>query len=168
VEFSTETNLQFTYVLITMNDDHNEDQEPTGTISIFRQIQSMTIADKIQFAMHAGKEARSILIKDPNKQVAMAVLSSPKLNEDEVLLMAQSRNVSEDVLRKIAKNKDWTKKYPICLSLVNNPKTPIAIALAILTIIKTKDLALLIKNRNVPQALRSSASRYLKMRRQAT
>jgi hypothetical protein len=146
----------------------NDDQKPTETISLFSQIQSMTIADKIQYAIRAGKEARSILIKDPNKQVSMAVLGSPKLNEDEVLLMAQSRNVSEDVLRTIAKNKDWTKKYPVSLALVNNPKTPIAVTLPFLTSIKTKDLALLAKNRNVPQALRASASRYLKMRQQTS
>lgn len=146
----------------------NDDQKSTETISAFRQIQSMTIADKIQFAIRAGKEARSILIKDPNKQIAMAVLRSPKLNEDEVLLMSQSRNVSDDVLRTIAKNKDWTKKYPVCLALVNNPKTPIAVTLPIIKSIKTKDLALLVKNRNISQAMRSSASSQLKMRQQTS
>ncbi len=151
-----------------MESKNQEDKTSLGSVSLFRQIQSMTVSDKIQFAIRAGKEARSILIKDPNKQVAMSVLSSPKINEDEVLLMAQSRNVSDDVLRTIAKNKNWIRKYPICLSLVNNPKTPVAITLSTLKVIKAKDLALLVKNRNVSQALRTSASRLLKVRLQGS
>lgn len=129
--------------------------------NLFQQIQSMTVAEKIQFALHAGKDARSILIKDPNKQVATAVLHSPKITEDEILLIAQSRNVSDDILRSIAKNKDWVQKYSICLALVNNPKAPLSISLSFLPMIKRKDLIFLTKNKNIGEALRSSAIRLL-------
>jgi len=132
--------------------------------NLFQQIQSMTVAEKIQFALHAGKDARSILIRDSNKQVAMAVLHSPKITEDEILLIAQSRNVSDDILRLIAKNKDWAQKYSICLALVNNPKTPLSTALSFLSMIKRKDMVFLAKNRNIGEALRSSAIRLLQTR----
>ena len=151
-----------------MEEENKTKKESSEARSLASQIQSMTIADKIRFVLKAGKEARSILVKDPNKQVAMAVLSSPKINEDEILLMAQSRNVSDDILRAIAKNRDWTRRYPICLALVNNPKTPLAVTWLFLPRIRTKDLSLLVKNHNIPQALRTSAGGLLKSRQQSS
>src|SRR6266446_9243174 len=54
--------------------------------SVYSRIQFMTVAEKVQFALHADKEARTVLFKDSNRQVALAVLSSPKLTEDEVVM----------------------------------------------------------------------------------
>jgi len=127
--------------------------------SVFRRIQVMTVAEKIQFALRTDKEGRSILFKDSNRQVALAVLGSPKLTEEEVVLMAQSRNVSEEVLRVISKNRQWMKNYSIIVGLVNNPKTPISIALAQLSRLKQQDLAVLARSRSVSEALRSGANR---------
>ncbi len=130
-------------------------------ISVYCRIQVMTVAEKIQFALRADKEARSVLFKDSNRQVALAVLSSPKLTEDEVVMMAQSRNVSDEVLRVISKNRQWMKNYSIVLGLVYNPKTPIGIALAQLQYLKPQDLAILAKNRGVAETLRSAANRLI-------
>jgi Zn-dependent metalloprotease len=132
--------------------------------SLLQRIQSMSVSEKVQFALHAGKDARSILIRDPNEQIAMAVLNSPKITEDEVLQIAQSRNVSDNILRALAKNRDWKKKYSINLALVNNPKTPIGVSLSFLQLLKKKDLAALTKNRNIGEALRSAANRLLRTR----
>jgi 2,3-bisphosphoglycerate-independent phosphoglycerate mutase len=132
--------------------------------SLLQQIQSMTVSEKVKFALHAGKDARSILIRDTNEQVAMAVLNSPKITEEEILQIAQSRNISDNILRAIAKNRDWTKKYPISIALVNNPKTPIGVSLNFLPTLKKKDLMALAKNRNVGEALRTSANRLLHTR----
>lgn len=130
-------------------------------ITLHQRIQSMTVADKVQFAMRAGKDARSMLLKDPNRQVSLAVLSSPKITEDEIVLIAQSRNVSDDILRSVGKNREWLKNYSVLFALVNNPKTPPGISLPLLAKVKPKDLTLLAKNRNVPEAIRSGAHRLL-------
>jgi len=133
-------------------------------VSVYHRIQVMTVAEKIQFALRADKEARSILFKDSNKQVALAILGSPKLTEDEVVMMAQSRNVSDEVLRVISKNREWMKSYSIVLGLVNNPKTPIGIALAQLSRLKAQDLTILSKNRGVAETLRSAANQLIVVR----
>lgn len=129
--------------------------------SVYHRIQVMTVAEKIQFAMRADKEARSILFKDSNRQVSLAVLGSPKLTEDEVIMMAQSRSVSDEVLRVISKNRQWMRNYSIVLGLVNNPKTPIGISLAQLQYLKPQDLTVLTKSRSVSEALRSGANRLI-------
>lgn len=132
--------------------------------TVYRMIQQMTVSEKVRFAMKADKTARSLLIKDPNKQVALAVVESPKITEQEVESIAQSRNVSEDVIRAIAKKRDWLKNYAIVHALVNNPKTPVGIATTLLPQLKNRDLNLLVKSRGISEAVRSQAAKLLKIR----
>jgi len=134
-------------------------------VSVYHRIQIMNVAEKMQFALKADKEARSILFKDSNKQVSLAVLSSPKLTEDEVVMMAQSRNVSDEALRAIRKNRQWMKNYSVILALVNNPKCPITIAMSLLQHLKANDLAILAKNRGVAEVLRTTANRLIQTRK---
>jgi len=47
---------------------------------------------------------RAILVRDPNKLVASAVLSSPKLSMGEVEAFAKMATVTEDVLRALGQN----------------------------------------------------------------
>jgi hypothetical protein len=131
------------------------------TINIYQHIQSMTVAEKVKFALHAGKEARTVLLKDPNRQVTLAVIGSPRITEEEILLLSQSKNTSDDLLRIVLKNRDWMKIYAICLALVNNPKTPLAMAVSLLPRINKRDLAMLGKSRNVPEAIRANARKVL-------
>lgn len=136
-------------------------QETTGgdSPSLYRRIQTMTVAEKVQFALKAGKEARNLLLKDPNRQVSGAVLNSPKITEDEILLIAQSRNVSDEILRMVGTKKEWLKNYAVVLALASNPKTPLGISMPLLPSIKMKDLSMMAKNRNLPEAIRTGANR---------
>jgi hypothetical protein len=132
--------------------------------TVYQMIQQMTVSEKVRYAMKADKPGRSLLLKDPNKQIALAVVESPKITEQEVESIAQSRNVSEDVIRAIAKKRDWLKNYAIVQALVNNPKTPVGIATTLLPQLKNRDLNLLAKNRGVSEAVRSQAAKFLKNR----
>ena len=87
----------------------------------------MTVPEKVKCATKGTREMRSILIRDPNRLVASAVLSCPKVNDAEVEAFAKMGNVSEDILRTIAKTRAWTKNYAVVLSLVKNSKTPVAL-----------------------------------------
>jgi hypothetical protein len=147
-----------------MEKDRPDGEAGDAPQTAFKLIQFMTVAEKVKFAMHAGKEARSILIRDPNKQVAMSVMSSPKITEEEILLIAQSRNASDDILRVIAANREWMKNYAICYALTSNPKTPLAISQSFLSSLRNKDLAVIGKGRNVSEALKVLAQKVLRNR----
>ena len=79
------------------------------------------------------REQRSQLIRDSNRIVATAVLTSPKLTESEVEAFAKMGNVSEDVLRIIGTNRGWLKNYGIVHAVTKNPKTPPAISMQFIT-----------------------------------
>ncbi len=57
------------------------------------------------------------------------------------------------------------KNYNIILALVTNPKTPAGIAVGLVSELKTRDLALLEKNKNVSEGVRVTAKRLLRARK---
>ena len=111
--------------------------------------------------MKGSREERTILIRDPNKIVAVAVLSSPKVSETEIEAIAKMTNVSDEILRIIGNTRAWMKNYRIVSALTRNPKTPQALAMTLLSRLQEKDVKLLISDRNVPDSLRTAARRRL-------
>jgi hypothetical protein len=93
--------------------------------------------------------------------VSAAVLSSPKLTEAEVESFSKMANVSEDVLRIIAMNRTWLKNYGVVLGLVKNPKTPPALSMQLLPRITERDMKMVAVDRNVPEALRLAARKFI-------
>jgi hypothetical protein len=130
-------------------------------LSVTQQIQQMSIVQRVRAAMKGSREMRSILIRDPNKLVASAVLSSPKLTLGEVEAFAKMANVTEDVLRAIATNRAWVKNYGVTLGLTRNPKTPVALSLTLMNRLVERDVKAVATDRNVPEPLRLAARKKL-------
>lgn len=132
-------------------------------ISVFARIARMTVKDRIRFALKGTREVRMILIRDPNRPVCAAVIQNPRITEHEVETISSLRTVSEEVLRVIATSRAWTRNYTIIHNLVRNPKTPVALSLNFLNRIQSRDLRQLGLNKNIPEIIRTTASRmYLK------
>lgn len=134
-----------------------EDEEPDSQV-----LSSLSIVDRMKLAMKGTKGQRAQLIRDSNKLVAAAVLSSPKLTESEVEAFAKMANVSEDVLRTIAMNRTWVKNYGVVAGLTRNPKTPPAISMQMLQRLNERDLKMLAIDRNVPEAVRIAARKFVR------
>lgn len=124
-------------------------------------VSSLPIADRLKLASKGTREQRGQLIRDANRIVATAVLTSPKLTESEVEAFAKMGNVSEDVLRIIGTNRAWLKNYGIVHAVTRNPKTPPAISMQLMHRLSEKDIKMLTTDRNVPEALRLAARRTL-------
>ncbi|PYR57233.1 MAG: hypothetical protein DMF91_19965 [Acidobacteria bacterium] len=134
--------------------DEDEDKD-----TVSQKIAAMSMPEKLKAATKGTKEMRAILVRDPNKLICAAVMSSPKLTEQEVEGIARTASVSEDVLRIIGANRAWMKNYKIASGLTRNPKTPLALSLNILHRINDRDLATLAVDRNVPEQLRIAAKK---------
>jgi hypothetical protein len=136
-------------------------EEDAGPIeekqSTVLRIAAMTVAQKMSLAMKGTREERSILIRDPNKIVAVAVLSSPKITEQEVAAIARMPNVSDEILRMIAHTRAWIKNYDVVLGLAKNAKTPLAVSMNLLPRLNDRDLRMLSQDRNIPDVLRITA-----------
>ena len=132
---------------------------PNERISIINRIMKMGMKDRTRLAMKGDRESRNILIRDPNRIVATAVVNNPRITEQEIEKIAAMRTVTEDILRQIATSRQWSRSYSIVHALARNPRTPIANCMNILSRLQLRDLAALSKNRNVSDAIRRQALR---------
>lgn len=127
--------------------------------SLVQKLASMSFTERLKAAMKGTREMRAILIRDPNKMVSAAVLSSPKLNDSEIEGFSRMTNVPEEVLRIIGANRAWTKSYSVVVGLTKNPKTPIGLSLNLMSRLNDRDVSNLASDRNVPEPLRQAARR---------
>jgi hypothetical protein len=138
----------------------NEDEDVPGErISMINRIMKMGVKDRVKLGMKGDREARNILIRDPNRLVSSAVVNNPRITEQEVETISSMRSISEDILRQIASNRQWSRSYSIMHSLAKNPRTPMANVLTIMSRLQLRDLVALSKNRNVSDAVRRQALR---------
>ncbi len=128
-----------------------------------KRLADMTVPEKVKAAMKGTREMRAVLVRDPNKMVAAAVLSCPKVTEQEVEAFARMTNVSEDILRTIGQTRAWVKNYSVLLGLTKNPKTPLAMTLTFLNRLNDRDLRGISLDRNVPEPLRIAARKKVVM-----
>lgn len=137
----------------------NDGEVSNERVSMISKIMNMNMKDRIKMAMKGNREARNILIRDPNRVVAQAVVNNPKLTEQEVEKITKMRTVPEDVLRQIAMNRQWARNYIIIHNLALNPRTPVGNAMSIIPRLQLRDLISMSKNKNVPDAIRRHALR---------
>ncbi|NCO82968.1 MAG: hypothetical protein COZ31_01065 [Nitrospirae bacterium CG_4_10_14_3_um_filter_44_29] len=145
--------------------EETEEAAEQRTQTLLQKIQGLSVAEKRMLAMRGGREARSILIKDTNKQIVMAVLDNPKIKEAEVEMFARSRSIPDEALRTITHTKEWMKNYGVLLAVVSNPKTPAGVAIPLLFNLKMRDLAALEKNRNIAEVIRTAAKKIVQARK---
>jgi hypothetical protein len=135
--------------------EHLETEGGTKMLSL------LSVMERMKLAFRGTREQRSVLIRDPNKLVATAVLSCPKLTDTEVESYARMANVSEEVLRIIGTTRAWVKNYAVAASLSKNPKTPIAISLQLIPRLTDRDIKMLATSRNVPEAVRALCRKFV-------
>ncbi len=141
--------------------DENEilDAEKQG--NLFALVQKMNVMQKIKLARMGNKEARGLLIRDRNKIVSSAAVRSPKITNQEVEGFAKARNVSDEVLRIIANNRDWTRSYGVKVALATNPKCPVPTAMKFVNYLQERDLRAIMKSKDVSSPVSTHARRLL-------
>jgi hypothetical protein len=160
-QFNFNTDDDFSMDLLS---DGVGDAPPEMRVSIEKQIAAMSPGKKIKLAYLGNKETRSILLRDRNKQVAVAVVKSGRMTDNEALNAAGNRNLGMDVLRELASNREFMRKYPIKVALVNNPRTPPSVAVPIVSQLQKHDLEQLSRNRNVSSVLFTMALKLMKQK----
>jgi hypothetical protein len=116
-------------------------------------INKLSVPAKMRLAALGNAFARSLLIRDPMRLVAVAAIKAPGVSDLEVAKYAGNHALDNDVIRYIAGRRDWTRLYGIKKSLCMNPKTPIAESSKMLIHLRDNDLRMLAKSKGVPSAV---------------
>jgi hypothetical protein len=154
----------------SVEDTHRVDDE-TGHevvgdkfLPLYARLAQMTVSQKIRRAMVGTAAERLLLVRDMNRLVAQAAVKSPGIQESEVVRISASRNVSEDVLRAIALDREWTRSHQIKLNLVQNPRTPFAFSAKLIQHLREHELKNLARSKNVTGAVAQAARQQLSRR----
>ncbi|GLH67124.1 hypothetical protein [Geothrix edaphica] len=143
-----------------------DDQGEEIVLTLSQRVAKLRTNQKIMLAIKGGKEERTILIREANRLIQVNVMRNGRITEGEVAYIAQMRTVNDEVLRIIASNREWMKKYTITKALVLNPRTPLPLAMTHFKRLLESDMKLLVKDRNVAELLRREAKRFLEQKAQ--
>ena len=143
-------------------------EEAQKKLTMTQRVLRMSVSEKIKLATLGNKEARTLLLRDANKLVCMAAVTSPRITDGEIMTLANSRTISSEVLRHIYSTRDYLKIYAIKMSLVKNPKVPLPTALKFLPTLQEKDIKELSRDRNVPATVQAQAKAWMMKREQAS
>jgi len=125
--------------------------------SLYAEILTMGVPEKIKLALRGNKSARGLLINDPNKIIRRLVLQNPRITDGEIAALARNKSTDDELIRMIGLRSDWMRFYAVRLGLVTNPRTPLPMALKVLPTLSQRDIGALARSRNVPTAIASRA-----------
>jgi hypothetical protein len=150
----------FSWELTEERDSMSEDELQR----LEKKVAAMTVGQRVRLAHVGNKQVRGMLLRDRNKQVSLAVVKSGRMTDGEVASLASNRNIEDEVLREVATNREWIRKYPVQVALVGNPKTPVSVAVRLVGYLQKKDLQELSRNHNVSSVVRQTAFRLFKQK----
>jgi hypothetical protein len=138
-------------------DEEGAEQVQEKLLPLHARLAAMSISQKIRKATLGTAAERLLLVRDSNRLVAAAAVQSPMMNENEAARISASRQVSDDVLRIIAQNREWTRNYQIKLNLVSNPRTPFSFTSRLVPYLHDHDVRSLSKSKNIPASVQQLA-----------
>ena len=147
--------------------DDEEDEDSLDTLPLDERLRRLPLPALIAYATKGNKQVRKTLMRHTNRIVALAAVTSPMIQEPEVIEATHSKVTHQDVISHIAKDKknNWVRNYQVKVGLVNNPKTPLPDAMRYVPLLNPRDIKALARSKNVPMGVRNLASKLSKPRR---
>ncbi len=105
-------------------------------------------------AAAGGKEELQHFLHDPSPRVLRSLLANRNLDEDDVLIIVNRKNLPGDILEFIARDKRWTESYPVRLALARNPRSPLSVTLSIARFLRIFDLEEITRSHFIPLVFR--------------
>ncbi len=150
-------------IKVSLTEDQPVDEGVRGSLQNF--IAGLAVPQKVELAAKGNREVRQILSRDPNKMVARAVMSSPRLSDADVVSYAASALTNEEVLRVIAENREYMNNHNVLWSVISNPRSPVSAAMRSLLRLNVNELNLISHNRSISALVRREAKRLAIRRR---
>ncbi len=134
-------------------------------VPLHQRIATMTNSQKVRTALCGDHEEIMLLVRDANRMVALAASKSPQLSEADAEKIVSNRSVASDVLGVIGHNPEFLKRYSIKKHLVDNPKTPVMVAMNLIKHLREADLKPLERSKNVSGPVRDAIKHHLSRRK---
>lgn len=108
----------------------------------------------MELAAAARAEEIAQYVQDPSPKVIRVLLGNRQLTEEDILIVANRKNLPADILEIIARDKRWSESYPVRLALARNPKSPLSVSLPIARFLRLFDLEEITRSHFIPLVFR--------------
>ncbi len=134
-----------------------DDDPPASSLPDYGKGRPLTLGERKSLARRPPPELIPKILADPHPDVVRMVLASARITEDHVVRLATRRPNRPEVLQELARHPRWCHRPRVRLSLVLNPATPTPIAIALASLLRRHELALVIEQSALHPALRAAA-----------
>lgn len=128
----------------------------------------LTLGERRSLARTHRRDRLALITKDPHPAVVAVLVTNPNVTEPDIVTIAASRNALPETLQIIAEHPKWSASYAVKRALVQNPLTPLAIAIRIATTLTSQDLKEIAELSILAQPLRDHALEVVRRRSSIT
>ena len=115
------------------------------------------MAEEARRARTADRSLLQTLLHHRSREVLEALLENPRLGEKHLAIILSRRDLSREIVGRIAENREWMKSHPLKLAVVKHPRTPRHLALPLLKFLYLFDLVAVAGSVGVPVELKRQA-----------
>jgi hypothetical protein len=109
----------------------------------FRQLAELAVATSSRAEIES-------LCRESAKEVLLALAHNPHLQERDLLLLLERKDLGQEVIREFAQHKAVRRSYTVQLALVRHPKTPRLVSLPLMKFLYVFDLLRVAQTPAVP------------------
>jgi len=119
----------------------------------------LTLGERKSLARKRDRKLIARVLRDPDPVVIGILLRNPTLTESDVLRVASRRPVHPDTLVAIFRSTRWVVRYRVRRALLQNPYTPLDVALQLVPHLNAQDARTLARAPDLRLPLRQACSR---------
>ncbi|HEY6141396.1 MAG TPA: hypothetical protein VI670_26875 [Thermoanaerobaculia bacterium] len=128
---------------------------------LLTNVNKLTVGQRVSSARRCNGTLAKALMFDPELSVFEALLTNPRLREEDLVALASSPRATPEQLRLLSDDRKWSYRYAIRKALVLNPLTPRAAAASQLRHLRRTDLRAIHGNPSTSTYLRRCIERLL-------
>jgi len=121
-----------------------------------RRIRDLSPAERLFLARRGTRNERLIMMRHPNRRLAMTAFGSSRTTEGDVEAIARATSANVDVLIAIARHERYSHNYAVVAALVFNPKTPTPEAVRLVPRLRVMDLRMACHNPDIAAPVRAA------------
>jgi hypothetical protein len=115
------------------------------------------LAERAERAAVATRPQIEQFFQETNKEVLLAFVRNPHLQERDLLRLLERKDLPREVLREIAAHKEAARNYAVKLAIVRHPKAPRLVSLPLLKFLFLFDLVRVSQTPGVPADVKFTA-----------
>lgn len=125
------------------------------------RVEELSLGERVSLARRASLGLIPDLRESSESRVLRALLGNAKLREESAVAIASRAEVPGEVLTWIAQHPRWGAQFAVRAALVRNARTPIPVALKLVTQLPRRELERLANDDEAPKIVRVGAARRL-------